>query len=106
MTKIRYDRNDMTLIISGHAGGGEKYNDIVCAGISVLEQTLIRNLQDLQKEGDGKAVIDHKTEGESSIHFIPKPWCRITAGKMFEFVMTGLRAMAESYPNNIHIEEE
>ena len=106
VTTIRYDRDEMSLEITGHAGGGEAGHDIICAGISVLEQTLLRTLLDMERKGDGRAKWKHDTPGEAYIHFIPRPWARLKAQQGYEFAMLGLRMMAEQYPENIRIEEE
>jgi len=105
MTEIRYDRNDMRMTIRGHAEGGKAGEDVVCAGISALTQTLVRALRDMQTEKDGKLEYKLDKPGEMEIHFIPVPWVRITSGHLFDFVALGLRTIAENYPENARIEE-
>lgn len=106
MTKIRYSRDGLDLQIEGHTGTAQAGEDVVCAWISALEQTLLKTLLDMQREGDGRADYEHGTPGKAKIRFVPKPWVRITATKYFDFVMTGLHMIAELNPENVRIEEE
>lgn len=107
MTTIRYDRDDMSMEISGHAGGGPHGADIICAAISALEQTLLRALTDMDRQGDGRLVGGrHDTPGEVRMRFIPKAWARFRTRSFFDFTMLGMRMIAEQYPENVHIEEE
>lgn len=106
MTTIRYNADDLRLEAEGHAGGGEKGQDIICAAVSTLEQTLARALYEMQDEGNCQVEYQHGEPGKTSIHAIPRIWRRISVRQMFEFTMTGLRAIAEKYPENVTIEEE
>lgn len=40
MIKIHIDEDSLTLIVTGHAEYAPKGNDVVCAGVSTLVQTL------------------------------------------------------------------
>ena len=44
---ITVKQNNDGLTITGHAGFADSGNDIVCAGVSAIVQTLIRSVEDL-----------------------------------------------------------
>ena len=106
MTKITYSRDGLELQIKGHTGAAPTGEDVICAWISALEQTLLKTLLEMQREGDGKTEYEHDKPGWARIRFIPKPWVRITVTKYFDFVMTGLHLIAGLNPKNVEIEEE
>ena len=47
MIEIVYDRMRLRLTADGHAGFAEVGQDIVCAGVSAIVQTLIQSVEDL-----------------------------------------------------------
>lgn len=106
MTKILMNWEDMTLVCSGHAGAGEKGNDLVCAGISALTYALLNTLIDAEERGRTRLAwkIDEE-KGETRIQTIPFSgyWSEITA--YYRVTMMGYRALAEHYPENIKIGE-
>ena len=69
MTKVT--KKDNTIIIDGHANYAEYGQDIVCAAVSTLAQTLICSLEQLTDielrnivtDGFIKIVIEESTEG-------------------------------------------
>ena len=106
MTVILMNWEDMTLVASGHAGGGEKGQDIICAGLSALTQALLFTLQDAKKRG--RCALKWKIDEDSGDLRID---CRPYSGyyaeirAYFRVIMKGLNSMAEVYPENIKIGE-
>ena len=97
MTKIIYQNteNDFEIEVKGHAGYAAMGNDIVCAAVSVLVQTLLLHMEYVAE--DYSAKIDN---GYAKIHGIGKD-----AVASFHTIMTGLAAVAEQHPKYISIEE-
>ncbi len=95
MIEIHYNKKDRNLKISGHAGYAEKGSDIVCAAVTALAGTLERCMK---KAGEG--CCEWK-EGET---------CFTASGTenlrpCFETVVTGLRMLAEEFPDYVTIKE-
>lgn len=103
MTRVYYrDGKDVQqIILSGHAG-----NELVCATIGGIAQTLLRNiwLEELAGQVTAEAKMD--TPGEILLTVHPQAESMEAIRRMFRFTLTGLRMVAEGYPNNIEIEEE
>lgn len=80
----------------GHAEGGAYGEDVICAGVSALMQTLCLRLR-------GRAGC--RTEmapGRARIGFLR----RGKAAQDVEFTLCGLRWIAETYPDNVHMKEK
>ena len=106
MTKITINWEDMSLKAEGHAGAGTAGNDIVCAGISVLTQTLLNTLIDAKKRGRTK--LDYKIDEEKGLLKLeanPYETNRHEIWSYFKMTMIGLRAVAQNYPGHIKITE-
>ena len=97
MTKINYQTTDdsFLIVVQGHAGYAAMGNDIVCAAISVLVQTLMLHMEYVAE--DWEARIDNGyayVEGKGK-----------DALASFHTILTGLVAVAEQHPKYISIEE-
>ncbi len=107
MTTITY--KPYALEIQGHSGYAVAGRDIVCAGVSTLFFTLIevlaRNgLRPRVRMGDGAAEVTLPDVPETGT----PPGAGATplgeggfADAVFETVVTGLRMMAEKYPDHV-----
>lgn len=84
---------DCRLEVRGHAGAGPYGGDLVCAGVSTLVYTLAENLKGV----DG--LFCCLEPGEAVLSCRP---CR-RAREAFRFAETGLRMLADSFPQNISI---
>jgi len=85
---------------AGHAGAGETGADIVCAAVSVLMRSIVRVLSKRKgitirsgapEPGRLWLEIDYTAEGSDFLS---------AAG---EFLITGLRSVAEEYPANCKV---
>lgn len=100
MTEIYFGEREgrYSIQAEGHAGY-RPGNDIVCAAISVLLQTLWVNLSEIcggsgtQKEGDGIFFFSLKVEEEM----------RPQAEALFYGTLRGLEMLAEEYPQNVRL---
>lgn len=97
MTKIEYNQkeNQFSLLAKGHAGFADSGNDIVCAAISTLTQTLVYHLIDNSKNYSytikpGELWV--YAEGEKEVE----------ASKV---ILTGLQVLQENFPNNLELIE-
>ncbi len=107
MTKIQMNWDKMQLVMSGHANAAEPGKDIVCAGISTLAQALQQTLMEMNVERKlnwlewaGSAV-----SGNISLAAVPKEENRAEVLACYRLCVTGLRMLAESYPENVELEE-
>ena len=91
--KIRQDE----IVLSGHANYAETGRDIVCAGATVLVQTLIRSIEDLTEDkieyeiSPGWADIRYRNLSE-------------TARALVDSFFIGICMIVEEYPEYIRIE--
>ena len=95
MISIQYKRDNLELQIAGHAGYAEKGRDIVCAAVTALAGTLERCM---------------KEAGEGSCEWKEGETCFTASGTenlrpCFETVVTGLRMLAEEFPEYVSIKE-
>lgn len=103
MTRVRYDEKSLTMELSGHAGYGPVGCDIVCAAVSILSQTLIRNLEKFSDRG--WYVLEYELDGgECYIHCKASGYYSMIV-EMFRFTMEGLKMLAEEYPQHVQIIE-
>ena len=91
MTKItyRYSDDSFALDVSGHSGYAPAGDDIVCAGISALVQTLAIRADEIGED----TMIDLPGGGEAHI--------RSSGDRILDFskgILEGLQAIAEAYP--------
>lgn len=103
MTTIRMDWKSLELTAEGHAGGGAYGEDVICAGISAIVQTLAQYL--LRYELLMWPII-RLQPGASYIRGRPVPGYRRRTREAFRQAMDGLMIMAEQYPNHVRIIEE
>ena len=88
------DKN-IKLQISGHAGYAEKGSDIICAAVNALAGTLERCIQEY---GEGTCAWD---SGETAFRAEGTENLR----PCFETIVTGLKMLAEEFPEYISFKE-
>ena len=95
MITIIYDEKgkDMSLQASGHAGYAPKGQDIVCAAVSTLMQSLAYSVD------SGTVTCD---PGGDNILRVQASRSLDTLAK-FELVMDGLYLLAQQYPENVRL---
>ena len=103
MIRIEYDEKTLTLDIRGHANFANYGQDIVCAAISVLGQTLVNNL--IRFSGRGWYRLEWQAEeGNLHIHCEANGYYDMVV-EMFRFVMVGFRMIAVEYADYVTIKE-
>ena len=102
MTEARFDYNgDIRKVeITGHANYDEKDKDIVCAGISMLSQTYMYFIQDLEPKG--KAVMISLLMSDGNFFMCSRAKSP-EAEAAFEMLRSGLSALADTYPDNLKV---
>lgn len=97
MTRVRYEiwEDEFILECKGHAGYADAGNDIVCAGISTLVQTLTSYLPEITDKEEIKI-----SSGE--VFCMAKGAEALTCFKM---ILAGLRMLESSYPQYLQITE-
>ena len=83
--------------ISGHAGYAETGKDIVCAGVTAMNQTLIKSLEDLNRD-EIKDEISHE---RADIHYGNLS----EEGKLLvDSFFIGVCSIADEFPDYVRIE--
>lgn len=82
MIEVRYDRDNRSISVSGHAGYAPKGQDIVCAGVSSLVYILVNGCK-------------CRIEGETVFVSENTP--------VYDAVLMGLKKISENYPKNIRV---
>lgn len=108
MVMINYvHRGDSFLLqAAGHAGAAPKGQDLVCCGVSVLVQTLAQRMLDLYMEGLLQEFPETILSSDGSCvaaKALPKTVQLIE--QAFAVILTGLRMLAEQYPQYITLFE-
>lgn len=92
-----------SLAVSGHADYAPEGQDIVCAAVSVLVQTLANKVDAAARSG--RLLTSCVQHGETFVvQALPKPGPNaLMVASWFDFVEEGLRALAEAYPDNVEL---
>lgn len=102
MITVRYDLNEYLLDIGGHAEYAPHGQDIVCAAVSALSQTLAAWLLDYAPCMEGAPEIE-AGEGRLHIQCSPRSVWRCEVLLLYQFVIKGLRQIAGEYPQHVQI---
>lgn len=84
------------ITVTGHASYAPPGQDIVCAGISVLTQSLLKSIKDLTKDkieydiSPGRVDIKYRNLSEK-------------AKTLADSFFIGICMIADEYPENVHI---
>lgn len=99
-------KTQYTVKAEGHAGAGKYGSDIVCAAVSVLMQTLAKEVEEAARaELLALGVVAHG-DGWMKVEVMPNTGgtCDMVEAWV-EFVQDGLDAIAQSYPDHVQLEE-
>lgn len=88
----------------GHAGAGEYGQDIVCAAVSVLLQTLANEVTEAAWAGLLAVSVVAHGDGWMKVEMTPTDQTQDMADAWVELVQDGIDALAESYPENVELE--
>ena len=108
MIRIRYDRegDEHTLTASGHAGAESYGRDIVCAAVSALVYTLAQAMGDAEEDGRLTEFSYTLDSGDAVIRATPADFAQESVDAAVETVVTGLRMIAERYPEFVRMDEQ
>lgn len=104
MIKATMYWNRMRLDVDGHAGAAEKGEDLICAAVSMMTQTLGRVLEETEARGRIECKVVNR-EGKAMIWANPTIGCMNETKAYFRFVVLGLRLLARQYPANVAVKE-
>lgn len=88
----------------GHAGAGKYGQDVVCAAVSVLLQTLANEVTEAARAGLLAVGVVAHGDGWMKVEMTPTDQTRDMADAWVELVQDGIDALAESYPENVELE--
>ena len=107
MIEITYDRSNNRVRILGHAGAGEKGEDVVCAGVSALAQTLAANVRHWQASGKLKKEADISlSDGEGLISWEPKHGYEAATRQVAVSICAGFELIAVELPQYVSFRME
>lgn len=99
MTRICYDRAELSLTMEGHAEAGRAGGDLVCAALSALMMALERRLEERAEQtlpvirrGPGVFAVRCAAQENEAL-------CR----ESFDTVAAGLAVLAENRPENVSL---
>lgn len=96
--------NRMRMEVDGHAGGGVKGQDLICAGVSMITTALIGALDEAEKRG--RCETDYEDgDGHAEVWAYPSMGCSNEIRAYFKMCIKGLKMLAERYPGNVKVEE-
>ena len=91
---------------AGHAGAAPKGQDLVCAGVSTLAETLAQAVERLYYQGMlRRCPRVELEEGRAEIIAQPKARFYKEAAMVFWTVQNGMGALAAGFPGNVKLEE-
>lgn len=88
----------------GHAGAGEYGQDIVCAAVSVLLQTLANEVTEAARAGLLAVGVVAHGDGWMKVEMTPTAQTQDMAEAWVELVQDGIDTLAESYSENVELE--
>ena len=107
MTKARMYWKGLELVLKGHANSAEKGKDLVCCAESMLTQALLQTLIDMEKEKKTSMNwAGSQRSGTLCIRATPAEGQEEVIRAVFRVCVTGLRMLAEQYPEYIELKEE
>ena len=99
-----YPDGRMGMRVRGHAGFGQKGQDIVCAAVSILTLTAARETERMYENGFLRCLPETVLrEGFASVTVCPRPRFRRQVRIAFGVVHTGMRLLAQSYPRHVRL---
>lgn len=97
-------KTQYTVKAKGHAGAGKYGQDIVCAAVSCLMQTLANEVEEAARAGLVALGAVAHGEGWMRVEVTPTHESCDMVEAWVELVQDGLDAIAQSYPDNVQLE--
>lgn len=105
MTNVNIDViNGVTVVsVSGHAGYSNDGNDIVCAAISAITQSLLCALKYYEQEGKCKLTSEQIAKEAGAALFSFKSLDENITNSIMKMAEIGYLMIENSYPKNISV---
>ena len=87
----------------GHAGAGKYGQDVVCAAVSVLLQTLANEVTEAARAGLLAVDVVAHGDGWMKVEMTPTDQTQDMVEAWVQLVQDGIDALAESYPENVEL---
>jgi uncharacterized protein YsxB (DUF464 family) len=87
----------------GHAGAAEKGQDIVCAALSILMQTLADTIEGAARDEQLDFCDVNYQTGQINVDAVAKPEHETMLASVYEFVVNGLSKLAVEYPDYVRL---
>ena len=100
MTRVCYDRSDLSLSMEGHAGAEGKGNDLVCAALSALMMTLERRMEETAER---TLPVVSRAPGHFAIRCTPGIEDEALCRESFDTVAAGFAMLAENRPEYVSL---
>ena len=102
MIDITFNPNTYTLDIKGHAGHGEKGEDIVCSAISTLFYTLGEALYGASHM-IAEEIVFNDEDGNGHLSCKPKEEYEKNISLIFWTILVGFELVAKNYEKNVQL---
>ena len=108
MVEVRFEvdreKGMLSMELRGHAGFAELGKDPVCAGASVLAMTVAQCAKAMEEAGSLRKKAHILVRGGRVLVTVrPRTACFSEARHLFWIGETGLRLLAEAYPENVSV---
>lgn len=107
MIKIKFSKDtkdNLSLVVKGHADYGEHGQDPCCAAVTILCYTLANLVLSMEAGGGlaGRPMIKLES-GDAVIKCTPNSTSKTDLVKMYLFSECGFKILEENYPDNVKI---
>ena len=103
---VEDERGCVRMTIRGHSDSAPYGHDLICAGVTALAYAAAQSVKSLYEGGKIKdAPMVYLTPGEAEIAATPVGAYHKEVRTSLWTVQCGLRALAESYPQHITVQE-
>lgn len=101
MVKITYYRKQHLITCIGHARGGPRGEDPICAAVSALVLTLAENVTQMAAAGQVTRPLLRLHEGACRVGCHPKGRLAPAVELAFDTVCSGFQLLEKLYPQNV-----
>ena len=102
MTKIIYDRDELSLSMEGHALSNKYGEDIICAAESMLLMCLEKRLMDF---GESVITTERKSPGRVYLQALPDDESEQLCRESFDTIYAGCALLAQYEPDYVSARE-
>lgn len=98
------DKKTLILTMQGHAGAGERGNDLVCASVSCLAYTAAEAVGRMFKAQKLRRRPNIRlSEGDAVISCKPSEQFWEEAQLVMDVIIAGCEVIERAYPQNVHV---